>query len=117
MPDPQRYDKMDAYVCSVFDVFRMVDKKAKHKNDRRLTMIALVIYNYVRFMAKEYNVTLNREAPEPSAINLMPIFEYVAFNDIQLLDFETVHVSDLDTSKREDLERYVLSHIYYLTQK
>lgn len=116
MPETQRYDHMDNFIRSIFDVFRKVHRNAEQKNDRKLMMIALVIYNYVRFMAREFNVVLNKNDPEPSAIHLVPIFEYIAANNIQLIDFSTVHLTDLDTSKREDLERYALSHVYYLTQ-
>ena len=110
-----RYDKMQDYIESVFNVFQMVNRKAEHQQDKRLKMIGLTIYNYVRYMAKEYEVDL-KEVVEPESINLIPIFEYVSVNNIEFLDFSNVNMNDIDITKKEDLERFVVSHIYYITQ-
>ena len=53
-----RYDKMDEYITSIYNVFQMVNKKAELQKDKRLKMIALIIYNYSRFMGKMYNIDL-----------------------------------------------------------
>jgi hypothetical protein len=110
-----RYDKMQDYVVAVFNVFQRVNRTAERQKDKHMKMIGLTIYNYARFMAKEYNVDL-REAVEPESINLIPIFEYVAANNIELYDFNNILTNYLDVSKKEDLERYVLTHVYYITQ-
>ena len=107
-----RYDKMTDYITSVFNVFQMMKRRVK---DQRSQMITLVIYNYARYMAADYSLDL-KEIVEPEEINLIPIFEYIAANDIELYDFSKINVNDVDVSKKEDLERYVLSHIYYITQ-
>ena len=80
-----------------------------------MKMIALVIFNYVRFMAKEFDFDL-KTIKEQDSINLIPIFEYVAANDVELYDFNNIHMNDVDITKKEDLERYVLTHVYYITQ-
>lgn len=110
-----RYDKMDDYITSIFNVFQLVNKKAEQQQDKRMKMIALVIYNYSRFMAKEYNVDL-KNSNEQESINLIPVFEYVAANNIELYDFNNINMNDVDITKKEDLERYVLTHVYYITQ-
>jgi hypothetical protein len=110
-----RYDKMEDYIESVFNVFLMVNKKAEQQQDKRLKVIGLTIYNYVRYMAKEYDVDL-KKVVEPEKINLIPIFEYISVNDIELLDFPNLDMHDIDVTKKEDLERFVVSHIYYITQ-
>lgn len=110
-----RYDKMDDYVTSIFNVFQLVNKKAEQQQDKRMKMIALVIFNYSRFMAKEYNVDL-KNSNEQESINLIPVFEYVAANNIELYDFNNINMNDVDITKKEDLERYVLTHVYYITQ-
>lgn len=110
-----RYDKMEDYVSSIFNVFQLVNKKSEQQQDKRMKMIALVIFNYARFMAKEYNVDL-KQVQEQGSINLIPIFEYVAANDVELYDFNSIHMNDVDITKKEDLERYVLTHVYYITQ-
>ena len=110
-----RYDKMQDYIASVFNVFQMVNRKAEQQQDKRLKVIGLTIYNYVRYMAKEYEVDL-KEVVEPQSINLIPIFEYIAANDVELLDFSNIDMKDIDVTSKEDLERFVISHIYYITQ-
>lgn len=110
-----RYDKMDDYVGSVFNVFQLVNRKAEQQQDKRMKMVALVIFNYVKYMAKEHNVNL-KNIVEPESINLIPVFEYVAANNVELYDFKTMNLNDLDVTKKEDLERFVLTHVYYITQ-
>jgi hypothetical protein len=107
---------MSDYIESLFNVFQLVNKKAETQGDRRLKMICLVIFNYIRKMAKDFDVDLSN-IKEPESINLIPVFEYVSHNNIELYDFSKIDVSDVDTSKNEDLERFVLSHVYYITQK
>jgi hypothetical protein len=67
-------------------------------------------------MAKDYNVNL-KELLEPDSINLIPVFEYISYNNIELYDFTKIDVTDLDVTKNSDLERFVLTHVYYITQK
>ena len=110
-----RYDKMEDYIASLFNVFTMAHQKAEQKKDRRFQMISIVIYNYVSYMAKQYNVTL-RNIEIQESINLIPIFEYISVNNIELYDFSTINENDVDITKKEDLERYVLTHVYYITQ-
>ena len=111
----EKYDKISDYVTSIFNVFQLVNRKATIKKDNRLKMISLVIFNYARKMAAENNIDL-KTIQEPSSINLIPVFEYISFNNIELYDFTKIDVSDVDTSKNEDLERFVLTHVYYITQ-
>lgn len=110
-----KYDKMDDYIKSIFNIFQMINKKANKQKDKKLKMIALVIYNYSKYMSNEYNVTL-KDIVEPENINLIPVFEYISINNIELYDFSNININDVDITKKEDLERYVLSHIYYITQ-
>lgn len=110
-----RYDKMDDYIKSVFNVFQMVNRRSEQQNDRRLKIIGLTIYNYIRFMAKEYEIDL-KDIKEPEKINLIPFFEYITANNIEFLDFSNININDIDITKKEHLERFVVSHIYYITQ-
>jgi len=109
------YDKMADYIESLFSVFKMIHKKGSDQKDKRLQMIALTIYNYTRYMATEYNVDLSALS-DVEMINLIPIFEYVSYNNIELYDFTKIDIGDVDVKKKEDLEKFVLSHIYYITQ-
>ena len=110
------FDKMPEFIESIFNVFKMINKKAESQNDKRLKMISLVVFNYVRKLAKDYNVNL-KDLPEPDAINLIPVFEYISYNNIELYDFTKIDVNDVDVTKNSDLERFVLTHVYYITQK
>jgi hypothetical protein len=80
---------MHDYIVSVFNVFQLVNRKAEKQQDKRMKMVGLVIFNYVKFMANKYNVDL-KNINEPESINLIPIFEYVAANDIELYDFNNI---------------------------
>ena len=53
---------------------------------------------------------------EPELINLIPIFEYISVNNIELYDFSKIDVNDVDITNNADLERFILTHIYYITQ-
>ena len=106
---------MNDYIESLFNVFQIVNKKAEVQKDRRLKMIALVIFNYIRKTAKDNNFSLV-DIKEPENINLIPIFEYISFNNIELLDFDNIDINQVDTTKNEDIERFVLTHVYYITQ-
>lgn len=110
------YEKMDDYVSSLFSVFRMVHKKAEDQKDKRLQMIALTIYNYTRYTAINNNIDLS-SLTQPEVINLVPIFEYITFKNIELYDFTKIDIADVDVKKKEDLEKFVLTHIYYITQE
>ena len=110
-----KYDKMSDFVQSIFHVFKLVNKKAENQHDKRLKMIGLTIYNYIRNIATDINIDL-KIINEPETINLIPIFEYITYNNIELYDFSNININDVDVTKTEDLERFVLTHIYYITQ-
>ena len=109
-------EKMTKFIESVFCVFQSIKSKAETQKDRRQYMIALLIFNYVNSLAKEYNVNLkNIQMQEP--INLIPIFEYINHKNIEYYDFSKINMADVDTNNKDDLERFVLSHVYYITQQ
>ena len=109
------YDKMNDYIESVFTVFQKVHKTASSQNDQKMKLISLMIFNYTLHLSKEYKVDL-KNIPEKEKINLIPIFEYISHNNIELYDFDKIKIEDVDTSKKSDLERFILTHIYYITQ-
>ena len=110
------YDKMEDFIETIYNVFSSVNTKADLKRDKRLKYIAVLILGYVTKLAKEHAVNL-KEIEDPDSINLIPFFEYVSFNDIKLLEFDNIKYEDIDVSKSEDIERFILSHVYYITQK
>jgi hypothetical protein len=64
----------------------------------------------------EHKINL-KDVEEVSNINLIPVFEYINFNNIELFDFDNIKMEDVDITKDDDIERFVLTHVYYITQK
>jgi len=109
------YDKIPEYIESVLNIFKIIYKKSIEQKDSKLKMISITIYNYLTFMSKKYNIKIKDDV-EIEIINMIPIFEYISHNNIELYDFSKINIDDVDVNKKEDLERFVLTHIYYITQ-
>lgn len=114
------HEKMKEYIKSVFYVFKMVHDNAVKKSDRRMNLISIMIYNYTSKMAKDYKISLqelNQNYNPIEVINLNSIFEYISKNNIELLDFENIKMEDVDITSKKEIERFVLTHVYFITQK
>lgn len=105
----------EEYIKSVYNIFQMVNKMPQTES-KKTKYIALLIFKYIFNIAKSENIDL-RNIQEADFINLVPFFEYVTQNNIEFFDFKNINESDIDISKPEDVERFILSHIYYITQK
>lgn len=110
------YDKMRDYAESIYHVFKMVNNKATKQQDKKMKYISVLIFKYLTKIVTENKINLN-DVKEEENINLIPVFEYINFNNIELFDFNTIKMEDVDITKEEDIERFVLSHVYYITQK
>ena len=111
-----QFDKMAEYVQMLFNVFWVVNNKSDEKGDRRAKYISLIIYNYMVKMAKDNQIDLRELTVEPK-VDLTVMFEYMQTRNILLYDFSKIDMSSVDITKREDIERFVLTHIYYITQQ
>jgi hypothetical protein len=113
------YDKMKDYAVTIYSVFRKIQKNAKETNNNKMGYISIMIYNYYLNILKENNFSASDIERDNCIedVNLIPLFEYISYNQIELFDFSKINMNDVDTSKKQDIERFVLSHIYYLTQK
>ena len=109
------YDKIPEYIESLCNIFQSINKKANAMEDKRCKMIALMLYNYINKLAKDNNVDF-KTIKETEFINLIPVFEYISHNKIELYDFKKIEITDVDTTKNSDLERFILTHVYYITQ-
>lgn len=109
------YDKMNDYIITIFNVFLKVRDNALQKKDKKMQLIALTIYNYVKYVAQTASLSL-KDIEVTSTINMIPFFEYINHYNIELFDFDKITMTDVDITKKEDLERFVLSHIYHITQ-
>jgi hypothetical protein len=109
---------MEEYIKSIFEVFQFINYTAKKNNDTKLGLISLVIYNYIKKLANENNIKLNHEKQtiNLNTISLKPIFDYINNNQIELFDFQKISEDDIDANNEKDIERFVLTHIYYITQ-
>ena len=117
------YDRMSEYIETIFQIYIMVVKMTHNaENNRKLKCISSVIYNYVSKLATDNGVELSKikvikdSERAKMDINLVTFFEYIAHNNIELYDFNKIDESDMDVSDAADVERFVLTHIYYLTQ-
>ena len=110
------YEHMPAYISTLYGVFKNIHNKSNEKGDRKLKLISVLIFNYVNHLAKTNNVDL-KNVGDNYTINMKYFFEYVNHNNIQLYDFNNINDNDVDISKKEDLERFVLTHVYYITQQ
>ena len=110
------YDKMNDFIESIYNVYNVTNNRANAIRDKRLKSIAYLIYGYVSSLAVSNNIDL-KQIPTQQEINLIPFFEYVNYKNIELLNFSDVKMDDIDVSNSNDIERYILSHIYYITQK
>ena len=109
------YKKINDYIETIFHIFNSINMKADLNKDKRLKCITFLILGYVTNLAKEHDVNL-LEIQKTDEINMQTFFDYVSFNEIELIEFEKIKVDDIDTTNKEDVERFILSHIYYLTQ-
>jgi hypothetical protein len=111
----EKYEKMDEYIEAIFDIFKTINKTAKKKSDTKLGLISLVIYNYTKKLAEINKINLNYDK-DVDKINLVPVFEYMNYKKIELYDFQQISENDINTENQDDIERFVLTHIYYITQ-
>jgi hypothetical protein len=42
------------------------------------------------------------------------VYEYINKNSIKIVDFNNVKMDEIDINNEYDIERFVLSHIYYI---
>ena len=101
------YDKMRDFAETIYHVFKMVNDKADRQRDKKMKYIGALIFKYLSKIVTENKLNL-KDVEEVSNINLIPVFEYINFN---------IKIEDVDITKDDDIERFVLSHVYYITQK
>lgn len=110
------FTQMKEYINALFNVFHTVNNKSDQTGDRKIKYIALIIYNYMVKMAKDNNIDL-RELTVNESVDLSVIFNYINALQIELYDFNNIQMDAVDIAKREDIERFVLTHVYYITQQ
>ena len=107
-------EDIKTYIEAVFQFFQVVNKKSTDTNNGKQKMISLIIYNYVKMMAKRHNIDLRQIQCNEHTVNITPIFNYIKDNGISLYDFNNITFDDVDVNNEKDLERFVLTHMYYI---
>tara|TARA_B110000971_G_scaffold106207_1_gene108885 strand:+ start:1621 stop:1971 length:351 start_codon:yes stop_codon:yes gene_type:complete len=112
------YPEIEEYVTAIYNVYIIVNRKAQIIKNDKLAHISRMILNYYLESANNNGLMIsNVPEVDDDDINLMPIFRYIAHYEIELYELSNMKDSDLDIENKADIERFVLSHIYYLTQK
>ena len=103
------------FIETIYNVYLNVFQNAKTTNNRKLQSIAMIIYNYLMKLFIDHNVSMH-DMKITDEINMIPFFQFIENNNIQLFDFENIQECEMNTNNEKDIERFVLSHIYCLTQ-
>jgi len=111
------FNKMEEFIKTLYDVFNIANEKSRVTGDIKWSAIAQLIYNYTYKLSYENFIDLRKMNHKTSSINMLPFFEYIRYNNIELYDLDNIKETDLDMNKDEDKEKYILSYIYYITKK
>lgn len=103
------------YVETIYNVYLNIYNKARKAKNKKLVAISSIIYNYLNKLAIDNNIVV-KNLNVNSEINMIPFFQYLDQNSIQLFDFDEIQESDVNLNNNKDIERFVLTHVYYLTQ-
>ena len=115
------YDKMDEYAKTIYSIFVRINKNAKENQNNKFGYISMMIYNYYVSIINDNGLDIEDD-PERSThndytVDMSHFFGYISSNGIELLNFSKITMDDINVKEKKDIERFVLSHIYYITQK
>lgn len=107
------FEKSIEYIESIFNFMDVLYKKALKLNDNKLIQICKMIFNYLITCCSERKVLI-KDLNKNENFDMKPVYDYIHENEINLLDLNNILPEDIDISKSQDIERFVLSHIYYI---
>jgi hypothetical protein len=107
------HEKSQIYIESIFNFFEAIYNKAIKLNDNKLLQISKLLFNYISYCCSE-NKILFKALKKDGNFSMQPVYEYITNNDIKLLDLNNVKFEEIDVKNPLDIERFVLSHIYYI---
>jgi hypothetical protein len=107
------FEKSIEYIESIFNFMEVLYKKAVNLNDKKLLQICKMIFKYLITCCNERKVLL-KHLNKNENFDMKPVYDYIDDNEIQILDLNNILPQDIDISKPQDIERFVLSHIYYI---
>ena len=107
------FEKSKEYVESIFNFMEVLYKKAVKLNDNKLIQICKLIFNYLITCCNESNL-LMKNLNKNNDFSMKPVYEYIQDNKIEILDLNNLSLEDINVTNARDIERFVLSHIYYI---
>lgn len=107
------YEKSKEYIDSIFNFMEVLYKKAVKLSDNKLIQISKLIFNYVLTCCVEIKVLL-KDLTKDENFSMKPVYDYITNNDIKIIDLKSIQVEEIDIRNPQDIERFVLSHIYYI---
>ena len=94
------------FIETVYNVYLNVFKNAKTTNSRKMQSIAMIIYNYLMKLFIDHNVSVH-DVKITDEINMIPFFQFIENNNIQLFDFENIQECEMNTNNEKDIECFV----------
>jgi len=91
----------------------MLFDKSNKTNDKKLLYISMMIFNYLKGILSELKLEYSNIETE-DCINLFPLYEYKTVNKIELYNLQEIQPDDVDIQNKLNIERFVLSHIFYM---
>ena len=107
------YEKSTEYIESILNFMDVLYKKAVKLNDAKLIQISKMIFNYVITCCSEVGVLI-KDLKKNEDFDMKPVYEYITNNGIKILDLNNIKFEEIDIKNHLDIERFVLSHIYYI---
>jgi hypothetical protein len=88
-------------------------KKAVKLSDNKLIQISKLIFNYVVTCCRESKILI-KDLTKNEDFDMKPVYEYITNNNISIMDLNNIQFQEIDINNPLDVERFVLSHIYYI---
>lgn len=107
------FEKSTEYIESIYNFMEVLYKKAISTKEHKLTYICKLIFNYLIQCCAE-NKILIKNLNKNDNFDMKPVYDYINVNNIEILDLHNVLPDTIDINNPLDIERFVLSHIYYI---
>jgi len=107
------YEKSKEYIESILNFMEVLYKKAVKLSDNKLIQISKLIFNYVVTCCRESKILI-KDLTKNEDFDMKPVYEYITNNNISIMDLNNIQFQEIDINNPLDVERFVLSHIYYI---
>ena len=107
------FEKSKDYVESIYNFLDVLHKKSVKLDDKKLLQICKLIFNYLITCCNECKILI-RDLDKKDDFVMKSVYDYINDNNIKLLDLNNISFEDVNVTNPQDIERFVLSHIYYI---